>query len=204
MVRGINFRRGRNDYSWVRYKVWLVDWTNSQLLNESGWSGSIRVSDRRHRTSSGVDASQASHTGAYTLDVRLEWFKNGRLRGWWAYRLDNWHHWDVYNQGPFGPYPGCASVSNSQLLFPRPITPACPPARSAGLRTLASLPIRVQGRELVGVHRHRRPLRPLILVEPPQLPDRAHACGRVPRMASRRAFTPRRIGCTAAGAAPFA
>jgi hypothetical protein len=119
LVRGINFRRGRKDYSRVRYKVWLMDWTSFQVLSETRWSRLIRVSDRRARTWSGVTAFQANHTGAYTLDVRVEWFKNGRRRGWWAYRLDDWHFWDVYNQGPFGPYQGCAS--NSQFLFPRPL-----------------------------------------------------------------------------------
>jgi hypothetical protein len=111
LVRGINWRRRRKDYTRVRFQVYLVDYNSYETLWRSGWSGWLRVSDRRLRTWAQDVAVQAGVERSYKIDVRIEWWRRGSLRGWWAYRIDSFSYWDSYNQGPFGPFDGCAALS---------------------------------------------------------------------------------------------
>jgi hypothetical protein len=117
-VKGVNWRRGRKDYTRVRFQVYLVDYTSHETLWRSGWSAALRVSDRRLRTWAGQTGVQAGIGRSYKIDVRVEWRRRGSLQGWWAYRIDDWRYWDSYNQGPFGPFDGCAALNFGD--FPNP------------------------------------------------------------------------------------
>ena len=45
---------------------------------------------------------------AYVVDLRIEWWRSGRMRGWRAQRLNFYNYVNHYNAGPFGPFDRCA------------------------------------------------------------------------------------------------
>ncbi len=107
---GANLRRGRRDYTRVRYAVWLSDAERDYAtVARSGWSGWIRVHDGQARTWTGVTSFTAAWYGVYSLDVRIEWWRSGRLRGWRAHRIGSYQFFNQFNVGPLGPFGRCAN-----------------------------------------------------------------------------------------------
>ncbi len=112
VVKGVNLRRGRRDRSLVRYRVFFTAQHNDQTVDVSGWSGTLRVSDRRAVTWAGAPtAFDGDWRLGYYLDIRVEWWRRGRLLGWRAHRIDTYHYFNQYNAGPIGPLTWCAKVS---------------------------------------------------------------------------------------------
>jgi hypothetical protein len=107
-VTGANLRRGRPDYTSVRYAMYLVDAQHGYATAaRSGWSAWIRAHDAKPAIWSGVTSFTAPWNGVYALDVRIEWWKGGRLRGVRALRSHRFNFFNQYNVGPIGPYSFC-------------------------------------------------------------------------------------------------
>jgi hypothetical protein len=107
-VTGANLRRGRRDVSWVRYSMYLVDAQRGYATAaRSGWSAWLRARERKAALWSGVTSFTAAWNGIYALDVRIEWWKGGRLRGVRALRSHRFNFFNQYNVGPSGPYSFC-------------------------------------------------------------------------------------------------
>lgn len=107
VVKGVNLRRGRRDYTRVRYRVHFTAQHSNENLATSGWSGMQRVSDRRAVTWSGTTSFEGDYRSGYYLDLRVEWWRHGRLLGWRAHRIDNYSYYNAYNVGPLGPMGSC-------------------------------------------------------------------------------------------------
>lgn len=109
-VRGANIRRGRDRTS-VRHRVYWVNVSSGhQTLAVSGWSSWLRATDSQAVTWNGVSAWDADWRGNYRADIRIEWWKNGRLIGWRADRTDSYRFYNEYNRGPIGPISSCARI----------------------------------------------------------------------------------------------
>jgi hypothetical protein len=109
VVGGANVRaRRRNERTWVRYRVELVDVNAGHAtLITSNWSGWLRVSERATRTWTGFSAFAADWRGNYRLDVLIEWWTSKRRIGWRWHRLERYAFFDQYNTGPYGPISSC-------------------------------------------------------------------------------------------------
>lgn len=59
-------------------------------MAESRWSNRLRVSDRGWFTWTGYTYRNQAwwQYNYYCLDIRVDWWKNGRRRGWRAHRQD--------------------------------------------------------------------------------------------------------------------
>lgn len=107
-VTGANLRRGRRDVTSVRYRMYLVDAQHGYATAaHSSWSGWLRARDTKVALWSGVTSFTAPWYGIYALDVRIEWWKGGRLRGVRALRSYRFNFFNQYNVGPAGPYSFC-------------------------------------------------------------------------------------------------
>jgi hypothetical protein len=107
VVKGVNLRRGRRDFTRVRYRVHFTAQHSGDNLATSGWSTVQRVSDRRAITWSGLTSFDGDWRGGYYLDLRIEWLRRGRMLGWRAHRIDNYSYYNQYNVGPLGPMGAC-------------------------------------------------------------------------------------------------
>jgi hypothetical protein len=108
-VTGANLRRRRRDITKARYKMYLTDAIDGDALDRTGWSGWLRVADNgRGYWTGGASFDGLWWRGAYLIDVRIEWWRKGRLRGWRAHRTNVYHYFNHYNIGPTGPFGSCA------------------------------------------------------------------------------------------------
>ncbi len=107
-VSGANVRRRAGDVTRARYRAYLVDASQGHAtLEVSGWSGWLRVREGRGSTWQGETAFSGGWRGNYRMDVRIEWWRSGRLVGWRAYRITTYNYFDQYNRGPNGPLSSC-------------------------------------------------------------------------------------------------
>jgi hypothetical protein len=108
-VSGANLRRGRRDITKVRFKAYLMDAVDGDLLDTSSWSGWARVADNRKAYwRGGASFDGLWWRGAYVVDIRIEWWRKRRLRGWRAHRTTVYQYFNHYNIGPTGPFSSCA------------------------------------------------------------------------------------------------
>ncbi len=109
-VSAINRTTG-TDYNWVRYQAFLIDANNANVLQRSGWSGWLRVSDASYSTWSGTTSwAGLDWRGNYTMDFRIEWWDSSQLLGWQAHRIEPYNYYDMYNVGPIGPITTCRKL----------------------------------------------------------------------------------------------
>jgi hypothetical protein len=107
-VTGTNTSRRRHyERSWARYAVWLVGVYSGSTYAVSNWSSWLRVRERSWRSWNGITALSADWAGDYRLEVRFEWWRNGRRIGWRSHRITSYRYFDQYNVGPYGPLSWC-------------------------------------------------------------------------------------------------
>jgi hypothetical protein len=106
-VTGADLRAGwGNDWTWVRYRAYLVD-SGGNTLQTSGWSGWQQVRDDQAARWSGVTSFSSHWSGAYRIDLRIEWWNSSSMIGWEAHRITRYKYFDMYNIGPYGPFSSC-------------------------------------------------------------------------------------------------
>ena len=90
-----NFRAGAgNDGSYVRYRVFLVDYNTKQTLQASGYSAFAWAKDNVPASWSGFTQFSPSWRGHYLIDYRIEWWNPGASQpyAWSAYRADQYKY----------------------------------------------------------------------------------------------------------------
>ena len=106
-VTGVDLLGGAKDYTWVRYKAYLVNAYNGATVEQTGWSGWLQAADNQVATWSGISTLSGDLRGNYVMDYRIEWWNSTRQLGWEAHRVGKYNFYNDYNVGPFGPFSSC-------------------------------------------------------------------------------------------------
>lgn len=109
VVTGANPTYGAgNDWSWVRYRAFLVRLDTGATVTSTGWSGWLSVRDDQSATWSGTTLLDGTDwRGNYVVDYRIEWWNSTRILGWQAHRLTPYVYYDGISSGSYGPISSC-------------------------------------------------------------------------------------------------
>ena len=104
-VTGVNLTYG-TDFTWVRYRAYLVNVNTGSSVYATGWSGWLQARDDTAATWSGYTTLDGDWNGNWTVDYRIEWWNSTRMLGWQAHRIRPYNYYDQ-RIGPYGPISTC-------------------------------------------------------------------------------------------------